>query len=643
MVMNAMRQGAKSGLSKIFLFGFMVMAVGGLVLMDVRGVFTGGAGANGNVVTIGRERLGIGQFDMLVRRTLARQGLDTQTAWSLGMIDQILNAEVSNQLLLRAAGDNGIFIGDNTMAARIGNIVAPYVDDKTSKKDAFKRLVAAQGMGEKEFVNSMRQNMTNELMRASILLGGGTTDAAEARDLYEYQYESRTLSAVILDNNKGLDVAPATDEILLPFYQAGQEKYAIPETRTISVAVLTEAAIKDKVKITDEDVKAKYEEQIAAYTVPEKRQLEQTILTDRAQADAIAARLAKGEKLEDAIKAETGNTDAYLGTASFEQKGLATEVADKAFGGKVGDAIGPVQSALGWHVLVIKGVEEPRTRPLAEVQDEIRKSLSQSKMADQMFAMSGQIDDAIAAGTSLEDMSKDLGMKLSSYGPLRSDGSTKDAKEGMKDYAADREALLAAAFELPEGELSSVIEMKDGSFAVVRTDALTEKTYTPFEEVKAELAKTWEQDQREVLNKQRADKALARVQSGEITLDKLASEMGVAVTPLSLVRAEDPPKPLNNASKTLMFEPDVGGYALAPVEGGIAIAQVKSASLPDATKADKKKLEEITEVYLRGAQEDAYLTVLETLRKEYKVKINRAVLEQAYGKAAAATEETPAF
>ncbi len=43
MVMNAMRQGAKSGVSKIFLFGFMVMAVGGLVLMDVKGMFQSGA------------------------------------------------------------------------------------------------------------------------------------------------------------------------------------------------------------------------------------------------------------------------------------------------------------------------------------------------------------------------------------------------------------------------------------------------------------------------------------------------------------------------------------------------------------------------------------------------------------------------
>lgn len=635
MVMNAMRQGAKSGLSKIILFGFMVMAVGGLVLMDVRGVFTGTAGGTGNVVTIGNDRLGIGQFDMLVRRSIARQGIDPQTAYSLGMIDQILNSEVSNQLLLRAARDTGINISDETMAQKIATIVAPYVNDTTSTKQAFQAIVAAQGMGEKEFVNTVRQEMTNELLRAALIMGSAVGDSAEAADLYSYTNEKRTLSALIMPDAQGLDVPESTDEVLLPLYQAGQERYAIPETRAITVAVLTEAAIKDAAKITDEDVKAQYEKDIDGYKLPEKRQLEQTILSERTEADAIAARIAKGETMEAAIKAQTGNADAYLGTASFEKKGLATEVADKAFSGKVGDVIGPVQTALGWHVMVLKAVEEPRTRPLAEVKDDVRKALSQSRVAEQMFETSGKIDDAIAAGTPLEDIAKDMEMKISAYGPVRADGSTAESKEGIKDYAADREEFLKTAFDLTEGELSHVIEMKDGSFAVLRVDSLTEKAYKPFDDVKADIAKVWEADQRQVLNKQRADKALARLQSGEVTLEKLAGEMKLSTKSLTLVRAEDPPAPLNNASKKLAFEPAVNGFVIAPVEGGIAVAQVKSVSMPDPAKADKEQMKTVAQAAANGSQEETLMTFLETLRKEYKVKINRALIEQTYGQPAA--------
>lgn len=642
MVMNALRQGAKSGVSKIILFGFMVMAVGGLVLMDVQGVFTSGLATNGNVASIGRDKLGIGPFDMTVRRVLARQGMDPQTAWELGLIDQILNSEISNNLMHRAASDTGIYVGDDIIAGKIAGIVAPYVDDKTTKKQALQRLLAAQGMGEDEFVRLMRAEMTNELLRAGVMMGAAVPDKAETEALYQYTYETRTLSALMMPHDKGITVDEPTDEILLPFYQAGKEKYAIPETRSLSVAVLTEAAIKDSVKLTDEELQEQYESQLDAYKVPEKRNLEQTILTERAQADAIAARLAKGESLKAAVKAETGTEDAYLGTAAFEEKGLATEVADKAFAGKTGDVIGPVQTALGWHVLVLKGIEEPRTRPFAEVKEDLRKSVMQSRLADQMFALSGKIDDAIAAGTPIEDMAKDLDMKLTTYGPLRADGSTPDAKEGITDYATDREALLQAAFEIGEGELSSVVEMKDGSFAVVRTDSVTEKSYKEFDAVKGDLAKVWIQDQREVLNKQRADKAIARLQAGEITLDKLASELGLSLTNLTLTRAEDPKEPLNNASKTLLFEPGKDQFAMAPVNNGFTVAQVKSITLPDVAKAPKEKLDQVAQNALRGGQEEMMLMYLEALRKEYSVKINRNVLEQVYGKAAS-TEDQPAM
>src|SRR5690606_5881250 len=139
----------------------------------------------------------------------------------------------------------------------------------------------------------------------------------------------------------------------------------------------------------------------------------------------------------------------------------------------------------------------------------------QARLADQMFTLSTQIDDGIAAGTPLEDLAADIGLKLEKLGPVRADGSTAESTDGIKNFETDREQILKTAFELSAEETSSVLEMKDGSFAVVRADAITEKSYQPFDEVKADLAKIWMQDQREVLNKQRAEKALLRLETGE--------------------------------------------------------------------------------------------------------------------------------
>lgn len=632
MVLTAMREGAKRGISKFILFGFMGMAVGGLVLMDVGGFFSGRNIATGSVVTIGRDKMTAAEFDRLVRRTLARQGMDVQTAWQLGLIDQILNAEVSASLLTRAAADNGLRVGDETVAKQVAEIVTPYVDGQTTRKQALQRILMSQGMGEAEFVGAIRQEMTNNILRTAILMAAGVGSEAEARDLYQYTFERRSIDALILPVDKGLDVPPANDDILRPFYQAGQEKYAIPETRSLTVAVLSESAIKDSVKVTEDDLKAQYETLIEGYRIPEKRALEQTILTDRAQADTIASRVRdKGESLKAAVKAETGSEDSYLGTAEFEQAGLAKDIAEKAFGGAKGDVIGPVQTALGWHVLVLQDVIEPRTRPFAEVREDLRKSLTQARQSEQMFALSGQIDDGVAAGTPLEELATELGLKLEKFGPVRADGSTADNKEGFAKFTDDRENILRAAFEMLEGDTSPVMDLKDGSFIVVRTDAITPKSYRPFEDVRAELAAAWDRDQREVLNRQRADKALTRLQSGEIELAALARELNLSTRKINLVRAEDAPEPLNNASKSLLFEPGLNQYTLAPVNDGLLIGMVTDINIPDVDKAKGDEMARVRQNAIRGAQDEVFLMYLETLRKKYDVKINRRLLEQLYG------------
>ena len=121
-MLNAMREGAKSGLSKFILFSFMIMAVGGLVFMDIGGFFRGGINQSA-VAKIGSQDLSITYFDRTLRRTLANQGLDTQTAYKLGLINQVLRSEISNNLLQRAAIDHGLEIARPTVLNQISILV----------------------------------------------------------------------------------------------------------------------------------------------------------------------------------------------------------------------------------------------------------------------------------------------------------------------------------------------------------------------------------------------------------------------------------------------------------------------------------------------------------------------------------------
>lgn len=100
MVMNALNKKASGGLGKFILFGFLALAVGGLVFSDVTGVFRGGVGSS-DVARIGDEKLSIHRFDRSLRRTLAQTGLSVDQAYKLGYVGQFLNSRFSDGFCFR--------------------------------------------------------------------------------------------------------------------------------------------------------------------------------------------------------------------------------------------------------------------------------------------------------------------------------------------------------------------------------------------------------------------------------------------------------------------------------------------------------------------------------------------------------------
>ncbi|MCB9989149.1 MAG: peptidyl-prolyl cis-trans isomerase [Rhodospirillales bacterium] len=629
-MLNAMREGAKSGFMKLILMGLMVMAVGGLVLMDVGGFFRGGTGTN-NVAKIEGQEFPAITFDRTMRRVLARQGLDVQTAYQLGLVEQILNNEISNNLLQRAAYDTGLQVGSETIARQINQLVAPYVTENVSKKEAVRRILMSQNMTEGEFIRALRSEMTGTVLRTALILPAAYASSQAADDIYQFNNEQRTVKGFFLPNSAIKDFQEPSDEVLLPFYQAGQERYAIPETRVFTMAILTGDKLKETLDISDEELRATYESEIQAYQLPERRKLEQAVFSDEATAKAVIDKLNKGVDMKQAVKDVTNKTDAYLGTEDFEQAGLLEEIGVPVYAAAKGDIVGPIKTALGWHALIVKDILPPKTRPFDDVKAALKKELMHTHMADQMFEHAGQIDDALAGGATLEDVAEEMGLKLVKIGPVREDGSTPDDKDGLKDYEADRTYILETAYEMMEGETSPVMEMADGRYMTLRVDTLMPKSYTPFEDVKKSLRDLWVADQQQVLNKQKAQDALLALLNGEKTLSDLAKENGVSVKTYSLSRSEEAPAPLTAAGMNELFTVKKDDAQVVSAKDGLLLGQVTTITLPDPAKADKDTINGIKDALKGSEQQAVFATYLQSLHNKYKVTINHHLLDRLYG------------
>lgn len=621
-MLAVLRSGAKSGFVKYTLFGLLIVSFAGLAMMDVQGFFRSGGVRSTDVAKMGGDPLPLQAFDPMVRNILQRQGLDIATAWQLGLIDRILDSEITNNLLMRSAKDLGIRIGDDVVARQVAQIIAPSAQGQDPKA-AFQRLLTMQGMSEQQFTGLLRGEMSNTLLKNAVQFAAAVPSKAEAQDLYQYQNEERTADVVFLPDSAIQAVGESPDEVLKPLYEAGREKlFSVPETRTFTLAALKADTLKAEASVTDEEVKAEYDAKAESYKMGERRTIHQAIVKTQEEADKIEAAVKGGASLLDAAK------ESFIPDNSFEKKDLPPELGEAVFAAEKGATLPPIKTAMGFHVVQVNDILAPETVPFEKLKDGIKAELLKKKAEDKVLEAANAIDEELSAGAPLEEITQKLGMIVEKYPAVRADGSTPDNHEGLKGLDdKDKSSVVDAVFGLEGGESSPMMELSDGRLAIVRADEITSKHYKEFADVKDDLRKQWESDQRAAQNKTKADDFVKVLEAGEKKLDAVGTVKNYAV----LKRDTKVDAPLDQASLTALFAMEKGEYAAIPVKDGVVVAQVTNVTLPDVAKADDKTLQPIIDTATTNLQTEALLSYIGWLRTNYNVTVNEELLTKTYG------------
>jgi len=625
-MLRAMRDGAKGGMLKYFLLGTLVLAAGGLVLTDVGGFFRGGVSSN--LVAKGKGiEISTVEFDQTARRVLARQGIDTNQAYQLGLIDQILRSEIQNRILTREAVNLGIQVDDETVMKQISELAAPLAREGQSKAEALQQVLRSQGISENQFINSIRQEMGNTLFRNAVFSGARNISKAEAEALYQFRNEQRTFEGFILTNKSVTDIDQPTEENIQKYYEANKGEFAIPETRSITIATLKQEMLEDKVEVTNEELKEIYEDNIKAFEQPERRKLQQAILSTQTDAQDVLKKIEKGTSLKKAVKSITGKDSAYLGENNFKEDGLLEDVSKPVFEGNKGDVVGPIQTALGWHVIKLVDIIEPSTDSFDSVKKQLRDEALEERLAEDFIDTANMIDDRLASGEPLEDVVKEIGLTTEKIQNFNQAGTTMDGKDLFQPYQGDRAQILENAFDYDEGETSPILELNDGRYMTLRVDAIKPLEYTPFDEVKAKLEKRWINEQKALTNRARSNDAV----SAEGSFAEIAKENKASIKTYSkLKRVAGPKAPLTAPALRQIFDASEGDIVKLEIADGFMIGRVSAIKLPD-TKNAGKDIEEIQTQTAEALPQEIFSQYINFLSDKYKVKVNSRVLEAIYG------------
>ncbi|MDD9899450.1 MAG: peptidyl-prolyl cis-trans isomerase, partial [Alphaproteobacteria bacterium] len=393
-MLSAMRSGAQSIIMKIILIGLLVLAMAGLAIMDVQGMFRQGV-TDTAVAKVGRSKISAAEFQRIFSSHLQSQGIPQSEAIQMGMPQMILARALNGRVYARAARDAGLVIDDVSAATYVNDmVIKPLVEREEgaiTPEQALQVVLREAGMSESSLMNDVKTEMATDSL-LGIVTSGTTPPQQIIQAALRFKYEERrgayfTLSA----KDAEADIATPSNEELESYYNTIAHRFALPEYRDFSVLVIRKEGYANAAP-TAEELKAYYDAHIGLFKTPETRTMMQIVAQDKDTANAVLDIVRTQNKTLKAAAESVEGTN-YIDAQTLTENDLPAELASIAFSAEAGTTTDPIESPLGWHVLHVSSITPGNTQTYEKAKDDIQKKLTEEKASESFYEHLNALDD----------------------------------------------------------------------------------------------------------------------------------------------------------------------------------------------------------------------------------------------------------
>ncbi|GEM_PF-1483120 len=630
-MLTFLREGAKSGVLKFFLVGFMGLAVMGLVFVDMTGSFRDGVSSN-SVAKVGDGEISTAQM------TAALQNAERQT----GMIDipqqmrealarRVVDQEIQRRIYALEAQDIGLIVPEEKAAQQIKSQLEPLVQGGLTDEDALAQLLRSTGMSERQLMRAYQQDMAVNLLVQSIT--GGTYAPSEMVEIaYKYQNQKRAGDVLKIEKSAFKDkIGSASDSDLKSFYDENLSKYMTPEYREISYMIMSEDDIAQDMDLPDEALKEIYEENIDDYTLPPRRIVDQVVFQSADTAQEVVEQSEDAASLMAALAKQNADDYILLENEAVTEDDASLDLVDAAFDTPVGEITGPIQSSLGWIVMAVKSEEDETIETFESVKEEMRKNVQRDKSEEVFYEAANEIDEMLISGMALSEVADEYKLTVYQTPMLLVSGKTKDGKTAEIMQQKFAEELLQKSFESKTGDIPPLMETADGRFVAFAVTNIEEPQAKPFENVKSSVQNDW-------LDQKQTDEMVAL--TGEISekakagtsLKALAKEYSLNLKTYGPVTAKEA------VDKKLMAQPlverlftldKIGEKAESIGSDSAEIIELTAIVYPETSELNEDEREKYASAISNRIQGDIQVQYENALREKYDVKISDNAIKRA--------------
>jgi len=395
--------------SRVLFFVMVLLIFPSFIFFGIQGYTKFNDPTGAPVAKVDGQKISLAEWDAAHRRQteqMRRQMPNADAAFfdSPEVKRETLDGMIRDRVLFAAASRAHFTVSDERLQRELMSIpqlAALRRPDGSIDVDAYKALIAAQGLSTEGFEANMRQDLVLRqvlgAMAASVPPAGAPGHAA-----LDALLQQREVQLLRFDSKEQAAGINPSDADLAAYHKAHESQFRAPEQATIDYVVLDLDVLKAGVSVPEDDLRKYYAENAARYTVAEERRASHILINaakdapaeQRSQAKAKAETLLAELRKNPASFAEVAKKNSN-DTASAERGGdldffargaMVKPFEQAAFAMKPGEISNVVETDFGYHIIRLDALRGGDKKPFeavrADIEDEVKKQLAQKKYAE---------------------------------------------------------------------------------------------------------------------------------------------------------------------------------------------------------------------------------------------------------------------
>ena len=613
----------KSKINKFFAWIIVLLLVLGLVGFGLQDVLS--RWGSSKLATVGDIEISTKEFGQdfireinFISQNLGKN-LSVQEAKSIGIHFRVLERLINRSLLDQLVRDLEISIGDTFLLKRIKANTNFQDNNGNFNRENYNQYLNQLNLSENEFEDILRNELSRELL-TQILNIELDHSKFSTKKIADYIGEKRKVSFYKLNAAKQKFNFEIKDDAVRSFYDTNKEKYMSNAIKKFSVLHINPSTVSSELNITKEEINKIYNERKKEFSSPEFRELNRIIFPSQNLADIAYEELSNNKKTFAQIGQEMNLDEKALNFGTYSKEDLdqklSTLIFDKTK--KINTIIGPVNGELGFELYEIINILPSTTLSMNEAKNILKEEIKFENSLNKLAEIIPIIEDKIASGETLEEISKDFFIKIEQFEKI-------NGEKLPKKYLNKN---LETLFNNATYENSDLIQLEANSFILIRLDEEVESIIPEYDQIYDLLLKDYKKTQEIKFLEENINLLLTKYNFSEaINLKKIDFLYDDIIN-----RQNNDLKFLKKSTINDIFQNSVDDYVIEKIVDTPTpyIILIKTLEVIPANTQNNYQdiLKNLQNQFNEQFKNDMAVSFIANLRTKYEPKVNFNLLEQ---------------